>query len=212
MVLRRQIKTASLILLLVVLFIGSLLAAVWVLSIPQIILISVEQPLIPYLVRGLVTFGPVMVFVLLRKRWGELVTASWLVILGAFAILGEHVTWTLAYTVPNPLTATELLLHPMNLLSHARYHFFMAGIYAAIGVILLCVIARTLLKQGNKLGWYLLLFVLLVGGITDLTAATLWSTEHGIPPTARGMLLWEYYVAWMAALLISYKPIFTKTR
>ena len=97
----------------------------------------------------------------------------------------------------------------------------MAGIYTIIGLVLLCVIARTLLREGRRGGWYSLLFALILGAGSDLVIGTLgtqWS-QHGSPlyrlfgiqPIGFGWeFLYVYFAAWIAALVISYKPIFAK--
>ena len=89
-------------------------------------------------------------------------------------------------------------------------------IYTIIGAVLLGVIARTLLKEGRRSGWYALLFALLVGTGFDL-AMQGWWYQHGSPlyqwfgGTVQGFgwqFLYVYPVAWITALVISYKPIF----
>ena len=106
----------------------------------------------------------------------------------------------------------------MTLLPHARVHFFMAGIYAIIGLVVLGVIARTLLREGRPVGWFAVLFALIVGGTFDLVMGALWF-QHGSPLyllVGERLLgfgwefLYVYYVAWIAALVVSYKLIFAK--
>jgi len=121
-------------------------------------------------------------------------------------IANEHAQFAISYAVP--LITTE---GPMWLLRHARLHFFMAGIYTVIGLVLLSVIARTLLKEGRRSGWYALLFALLVGGGYDLVMGGLWF-QHGSPlyhvfsEPVQGFgweFLYAYPVAWITALVIS---------
>jgi hypothetical protein len=158
---------------------------------------------------GLLVVAALIVF---RKRLGVLNAASWLVIWGSVVLLGEHPQFSLTYAagVVWP-EAKQLVLIP-----HARTHFFMAGIYAIIGLVLLDVIARTLLREGRRAGWYALLFALVAGGGIDLVVGGLWY-QHGSPlyfmksPIGFGwQFLYVYLVAWAAALTISYKPIFAK--
>src|SRR5262249_7397675 len=94
--------------------------------------------------------------------------------------------------------------------------FFMAGVYALVGLVLLCVIARTSLREGRRAGWYAILFALIAGGASDLTAGAL-LYGHGSPlyRLLGGQVLgfgWEflyvYFAAWIAALVIAYPPIF----
>ena len=153
-----------------------------------------------------------------RKRLGELNAAAWLVIWGAIIIATEHPLFAIAFSVPLEGIADELRTHPMPLLSHARTHFFMAGIYTIIGLVLLCIIARTLVREGRRAGWYAVLFALVLGGGSDIAIGALWY-QHGSPlytlfrehPIGFGWeFLYTYFVAWIAALIISYRPIFTK--
>ncbi len=150
--------------------------------------------------------------IVFRKRLGVLNAASWLVILGAVVLFGEHPQFTLTYAAGvGWLEGRELVLIP-----HSRIHFFMAGIYAILGLILLGVIARTMLSEGRRAGWYALLFTVIVGGGIDLVMGGLWY-QHGSPLYLKESPLgfgWEFFyvylIAWTAALIISYKPIFAK--
>ncbi len=110
---------------------------------------------------GVLALAVILALILARNHLGRLNAASWLVVLGAVVIAGEHAQFAISYTVPFTFITIE---GPMRLMPHARLHFFMAGIYTNIGLVLLCVIARTLLKEGRRSGWYALLFALLVGG------------------------------------------------
>ena len=167
-----------------------------------------QQAQIPAIV-GLLVVAALIVF---RKRLGVLNAAAWLVICGSVVLFGEHSQFTLTYAagVIYP-EAKQLVLIP-----HARIHFFMAGIYAIIGLILLGVLARTLLREGRRTGWYALLFAVVVAGGIDLIMGGLWY-QHGSPlyfmerPLGFGWeFLYVYLVAWVAALVLSYKPIFAK--
>jgi hypothetical protein len=158
---------------------------------------------------GMLVVAALIVF---RKRLGVLNAASWLVIWGSVVLCGEHPQFTLAYAAGVIYPETKQLV----LIPHARIHFFMAGIYAIIGLILLGVLARTLLREGRRTGWYALLFVIVVGGGIDLVMGGLWY-QHGSPlyfmerPLGFGWeFLYVYLVAWVAALVLSYKPIFAK--
>ena len=160
-----------------------------------------------------VALGVVIVLVAARRRLGALNAASWLVILGSLALMTEHPQFAITYSIG---IADDLRTHPMPLLPHAQTHFFMAGVYALIGLVLLSTIARTLLREGRRAGWYAILFALLVGGASDLVIGALWF-GHGSPlySLLGGRVLgfgWEflyiYFIAWIAALVISYQPIF----
>ena len=163
-----------------------------------------------------IALGVVVVLVHARRRLGALNAASWLVILGALVLASEHPQFALSFSAPFPGIADELRAHPMPLMPHARTHFFMAGVYALVGLGLLCIIARTLLREGRRAGWYAVFFALIVGGAADLASGALWF-GHGSPlyRLLGGQMLgfgWEflyvYFVAWIAALVISYQSIF----
>ena len=139
--------------------------------------------------------------------------ASWLVIWGSVVLVGEHAQFTLTYVAGVVWPEAQRLV----LIPHARIHFFMAGVYTIIGLVLLGVIARTLLKEGRRAGWYALLFAVVVGGGVELVMGGLWY-QHGSPlylmerPLGWGwVFLYSYLVAWVAALVLSYKPIFAKS-
>jgi hypothetical protein len=92
----------------------------------------------------------------------------------------------------------------------------MAGVYALIGLVLLSTLAPMSFRAGQRAGWYAILFALLVGGASDLVTGALWF-GHGSPLCSLlgGQVLgfgWEilfvYFVAWIAALVIAYQPIF----
>lgn len=165
---------------------------------------------------GIVGLALVLALIFSRRRLGALNAASWLVIWGAIILMTEHPLFAIAFSAPIPSIADELQQTPMSLLPHARTHFFMAGIYTLIGLSLLCLIARTLLREGRRAGWYSVLFALLVGGLSELFIGAQWF-QHGSPlyrlsgvqPIGFGwQFLYVYFAAWLAALVISYKPIF----
>ena len=160
-------------------------------------------------VAAIVAWFVVAALIVFRQRLGVLNAASWLVIWGSVAAL-EHPQWALI--IAAGFAEGQQMVFP----PHARIHFFMAGIYALIGLIFLGVIARTLLKEGRRIGWYALLFAVVVGGAMDLIMGGLWF-QHGSPlyfmerPLGFG---WEFFYmylgAWLTALVLSYKPIFAK--
>ena len=165
-------------------------------------------------IAGLIVFGAMLLLVLARHRLGALDTASWLVVLGAIVVLPEHPQFAVSFAVPftgAAPDAADLVLSP-----HARLHFVLAGVYAAIGLGLLCVVARTLLLQGQPAGWFTVLGALAIGAGSELVAGGLWF-QHGAPWYAliSGQVTgfgWEwldiYPLAWAAALIIAYRPIF----
>ncbi len=75
---------------------------------------------------------------------------------------------------------------------------------------MLSIVAQTALKRGQSLGWYALIAALFIGGGIDLVLVTT-VFPHGAPPPGSippGIALYSYHLAWLAALIISYKPIF----
>jgi len=84
----------------------------------------------------------------------------------------------------------------------------MAGIYTFLAAALLCVAAWSLLRRGARAGWYAILFTLLFGGATDLSAAAT-IFPHGFPPDSipLGLFLYSYVPALGSALVNSYRPI-----
>jgi len=164
------------------------------------------------LVAAVVSISVIVALIAFRKRLGTLNAASWLVIWGAVVIAGEHPSFAILYSLG--LLSSE---GPMILLPHAQVHFFMAGIYALVGLFLLSVIARTLLREGRRVGWFAVLFALIFGGGFELIAGS-FLYSHGLPiyevftgVTTQGFgweYLYTYFVAWAAALALSYRPIF----
>src|SRR5258708_37646648 len=128
------------------------------------------------IVSGVFALGPVLALIIARKRLGTLNAASWLVVWGSVIVAGEHGQFAISYSVPFISGEGTMVLLP-----HARIHFFMAGIYTLLGVLMLGVIARTLLREGRPVGWYAILLTLLIGGSFDLLVGGLWF-QHGSPP------------------------------
>ena len=165
---------------------------------------------------AVVALAVVIIIVAARRRLGELNAASWLVIWGALILLTAHPQFAIAYSLD---FADELLILPITLTPHARTHFVMAGIYTIIGLVLLCVIARTLLREGRRAGWYSVLFALILGAGSDLVIGAQWF-QHGSPlyrlfdiqSIGFGWeILYVYFVTWIAALVVSYKAVFAKS-
>ena len=115
------------------------------------------------IVGGLLAVGVVWIIVI-RHRIGVLNAASRLVILGAVVVAFEHPQFaiTLSARVIYP-EAQNFVFH-----DHARLHFFMAGVYTLIGLVVIGVVARTLLREGRRAGWLIVLGALVVGGGLDL--------------------------------------------
>jgi hypothetical protein len=155
-----------------------------------------EAPLWLNLVALAVILTPTAALLAFRRRIGLMNIAAGLVVWGAVAACGEHATW-----------AMRLALHERVWLNpHSDVHYFMAGVYAAIAGVLLSVIALTLFRDGRRSGWFAVLLALLVGGSLELVM-------NG--PTGRlyhHVGLYGYVFAWLAALVIAYKPTFATRR
>jgi hypothetical protein len=149
------------------------------------------------------TLVPSVLILVARHRLGVLRAASWLVIWGVVFAAGEHAVWAMRLAF-----SERRWLNP-----HSDVHYFMAGVYAAIGGVLLVVVALTLLREGRRAGWLALLFVLLAGGTLELVinGPTGILFQHGLNPaesSPQGTSLFGYLFAWLAALAISWGPIF----
>jgi hypothetical protein len=141
-----------------------------------------------------VILTPIVVLLLFRRRLGLMNTAAALVIWGALAACSEHGMW-----------AMRLAIHERSWSNpHSTVHYFMAGVYAAIAGILLSVVALTLFREGRRSGWFTVLLVALVGGGFEL--AMNGPTGH----LYHHVGLYGYPVAWIAALVLAYEPIFVR--
>ncbi len=149
------------------------------------------------------TFGPVLALVLARRTLGPLKAAAWLTVWGALIVAGEHANFGIS-------NALALASEPV-VSNHARYHLLMAGVYTMVGAAALAVIALTLLGEGRPIGWYTVLMALVVGGGLELALGGR-ILGHGLPPNSipLGLTLYGYFAAWIAALLIGYRPIFRR--
>src|SRR5262245_25133244 len=155
-----------------------------------------QAPFWLHLVALAVILAPTVVLVALRRRIGRMNAAAALVIYGALAASGEHGSW-----------AMRLAIHERSWSEpHATVHYFMAGAYTVIGGVLLGVIALTLFRERRRVGWFAVLFVLLVGGTLELTMnGPSGHLYHHIG-------LYGYVAAWLAALALAYEPTFSHSR
>lgn len=145
--------------------------------------------------------SPVVVLALRRTAIGRLNAAAWIAIWGLFLPAVEHAYFGIAGAV-DAITLSE----------HGRVHTLMGLAYWPLGAIGLAVAMATLLREGRREAWFLLLGVLAVGGGLEILLngpAGLWF-QHGFGSNSdpRGMALFAYPVAWVTALAISYRPIF----
>ncbi|MEE9286513.1 MAG: hypothetical protein V3W33_00385 [Gammaproteobacteria bacterium] len=156
---------------------------------------------------GAIVAIAILFIALFSQRVGQLRAAGWLVTIGAVVVVMEHGGMTI-------LDAGNLLGK-----SHSRLHFFMAGIFTIIAMVLLVVVATTLLREARREGWYALLFALLVGGTFELVMGASWYPKGmplfrlaGLSVSGWGwQWLYLYFLAWGAALVISYRPVFAKS-
>jgi len=157
--------------------------------------------LVEMVVFAALALAPIVGLLLARKRLGVANTAAWLITYGAWTIAGEHTLVGLGEVANLP-----------GLPSHARFHFLMGGMYTFVGAVLLGVVAWTLLRTGSRIGWYAILFALVLGGSMELFAAST-IFPHGFPPQSipLGLFLYAYIPAFACALAICYQPIFRRT-
>lgn len=149
---------------------------------------------------AVLALAPILGLLLARKRLGAASAAAWLITYGAWTIAGEHT-----------LVGLGELANLPTLPPHAHFHFLMGGIYTFVGAVLLGVVAWTLLRTGSRVGWYAILFTLVLGGSMEVWAAST-IFRHGFPPESipLGLFLYAYIPAFACALAISYGPIFKR--
>ncbi len=66
-----------------------------------------------------------------------------------------------------------------------------------------------LIRRGDRLGWYGLLVLTVIGASAEALTATV-TTPHGVGPRwwSWGLALWAYPLAWLIALILSRRPTF----
>jgi hypothetical protein len=150
-----------------------------------------EAPLWLQAVALAVILTPTVVLLALRRRIGPLRTGAWLTIWGGIAACAEHGMWAMHLAIRERPWSEP----------HATVHYYMAGTYTLIAGFLLGVVALTLLREGRPAGWFALVTVTLVGGGFELAMnGPTGELYHHIG-------LYGYVVAWLAALIITYRPI-----
>jgi hypothetical protein len=164
---------------------------------------------------GLIALGIIIALVVFRRRIGRLRAAAFLVTLGTVG-LWEHPGFSIINAFQIPFAADQgLLITP-----HARLHFFMAGIYSLMALVLILFIAWGGLLHGRRTAWYAILTVFVVGGAAELLAGAFIFqhgspiyTLFGIPIQGFGWgFLYLYLIAWPCALAVSFRPIFGKSK
>jgi hypothetical protein len=149
---------------------------------------------------------PVVALVIARRSLGALNASAWLVAYGVLILLSEHAGFTFTYTLGG-LPEEGFIAPP-----HARIHAFMAAVYATVGMVALAIMVGTLLRKRSRLAWAILLGAVVVGGSLDVVmngpAGLLYRHTSPPNPIPGANVLWAYLVAWAAALLISWRPVF----
>jgi hypothetical protein len=152
-----------------------------------------------------------------QKQIGKLRTAALLVTFGTVG-LWEHPGFSIIFALK--LGGVVPDAYELILTRHASQHFFMAAIYTLIALALILFIAWDGLLHGRRSAWYALLGVLLVGGGAELLAGAFifqmgapFYALFGIPVRGFGwQSLYLYLIAWPCALVLSFRPIFEKSK
>ncbi|HSJ50078.1 MAG TPA: hypothetical protein VLA90_02160 [Actinomycetota bacterium] len=148
-----------------------------------------------------VAVSPAVVLALRRTTVGPLNAAAWIAIWGLFIPVFEHSYFGITEGL-DALTSRP----------HARVHVLMGLVYWPLGAIGIAVVMWTLLREGRRVAWFLLLGVLVIGGGLELlfNGPIGLVFEHGFASDSRpeGMAMLAYPVAWVTALVIAYGPIF----
>jgi hypothetical protein len=148
-----------------------------------------------------VAVSPVVVLALRRTAIGRLNAAAWIAMWGLLIPAFEHTYFGIVGALDS--------FAPSD---HARVHMLMGLAYWPLGAVGLAVVMGTLLREGRREAWFLLLGVLVVGGGLEILLngpTGLWF-QHGFGSDSRpgGMGLFAYPVAWVTALAVTYLPIF----
>jgi hypothetical protein len=144
------------------------------------------------------TAPTVIAFVLVHRRTStELAAAAGLVYWGLLIVVMEHGTFGL-----------ERFGGPA-LHTHAGFHFQMLATYGLVAFALIAVVIAPLIREGHRMGWRGLMAMVVIGVGGEIATAFV-TTPHGVPPRfwSWGLFLWGYPMAWMAALVLSFRPIF----
>lgn len=143
--------------------------------------------------------GPVVVLALRSKVMGRLTGTALIAIWGLVIPVLEH-------------TLFGITEGTVRLTGHAQVHALMGLIYWPLGAAGLAVVMWTLLREGRRIASFLLLGLLVVGRGAEMlrNRPTGLVFQHGFASNSRpeGMALYAYPVAWVRALVISYRPIF----
>lgn len=158
-----------------------------------------SPPLFQGIILFLVSLAPIVIVVWLvvRAHLPRLDGAFYLLLWGLFIVVVEHAGFGQAH------------FGGSRLHTHEGVHFQMLATYGLAGLAVTGAVIAPLLKRGDRLGWFGLLILAVVGvGGEALTAAI--TTPHGVAPRwwSWGLALWAYPLAWVTALALSRRPIF----
>ena len=166
---------------------------------------------------NVIVLALIVALLIFQRQIGRLRTAVLLVTLGATSLL-EHIAFPIIFALRLSNVVSEAA--ELVLTQHSRLHFFMAAIYTLIAVALILFIAWTGLLHGHRSAWFAILGVFLLGGAAELLAGA-FIFQHGSPIYAafgipiRGFgweFLYLYLIAWPAALIVSFRPIFGRSQ
>jgi hypothetical protein len=141
----------------------------------------------------------VVAFVLVhRRRSSGLAAAAGLVYWGLLIVVMEHVSFGV-----NGFGGPALR-------THTGFHFQMLATYGLAAFALVAFVVAPSIRGGHRVGWLGLLVVVVIGVGGEIATAFV-TTPHGVPPRfwSWGLFLWGYPVAWGAALVLSYRSIFS---
>ncbi|MDX1450162.1 MAG: hypothetical protein R3246_13995 [Acidimicrobiia bacterium] len=138
----------------------------------------------------------VVLFLLRSRRVTSLEAGAVLVLWGLVIVVAEHVGFGVRE------------FGGFDARSHDGLHFQMLAVYGVAGLALGAGVVVPLLRRGDALGWWGLLVLVVIGVGGELATAVV-TTPHGMPPRfwTAGWFLWGYPVAWVVALVVSYRPI-----
>lgn len=146
-----------------------------------------------------IAVAPVVVSLALvyRRRVARLNAAAVLVLWGLLIVAMEHGWWG------------HFEFGGGDLLGHTGFHFQMLAAYGLAAFTLVGVVVAPLIRRGDAVGWFGLIVLVVVGVGAEVATAAV-TTPHGVPPRfwIVGLFLWGYPVAWGAALVLSFRPIF----
>ena len=143
-----------------------------------------------------VSIAPVAValFLVRRRNLPRLDAAAGLVLWGLLIVGLEHGLFGLAG------------FGGLDLLRHTGFHFQMLAAYGLAAFALVGVVVTPLIRRGDTVGWFGLLVLLVIGVGAEIATAAV-TAPHGVGDI-RGVFLWGYPVAWVTALVLSFRPIF----